>query len=314
MTFADRTLRRAVNSGIANGALVRLLPALPRTVVRRVAARYIAGSHLEDAVAVVRHLNAQRKLATIDVLGEEIRDASAAAAIVQAYEDVFTEIERLHLRSNVSIKLTGLGLKLDYDLCRTNLERVVRHARERDSFVRIDMEDSSTTDDTLSLYRDLRSKGFDNVGVVLQASLRRTLGDVRSLADLQPSVRICKGIYVESAEIQFKDDEQVRASFVQALDELLANGSYVAVATHDEWVVDRALERVAQLSRREYEFQLLLGVRPELGDRLVADGHRVRIYVPFGEHWYEYSLRRLQENPSIAGAVARDTIARAVRR
>ncbi len=313
MTFVDRAVRQAVNSG-TNGALVRLLPALPRTVVRRVAARYIAGPQLHDAVAVVRHLNAQGKLATVDVLGEEIGDATAAAGIVQAYEDVFTEIERLHLRSNVSIKLTGLGLKLDYDLCRTNLERIARHARERDSFVRIDMEDSSTTDDTLSLYRELRGNGFENIGVVLQASLRRTLDDVRSLADLRPSVRICKGIYVEPAEIQFKDDEQVRASFVQALDELLENGSYVAVATHDEWLVDRALERVAQLSRREYEFQLLLGVRPELGDRLVSDGHRVRIYVPFGEHWYEYSLRRLQENPAIAGAVARDTIARAVRR
>jgi proline dehydrogenase len=176
------------------------------------------------------------------------------------------------------------------------------------------MEDSSTTDDTLLLYRALRNEGFDNLGVVLQASLRRTLSDVRELADLKPSVRICKGIYVEPAEIQFKDDDQVRANFVQALDDLLENGSYVAIATHDEWLVERALERIAQLSRREYEFQMLLGVRPELGERLVADGHRVRIYVPFGEHWYEYSLRRLQENPAIAGAVARDTIARVVRR
>jgi proline dehydrogenase len=282
--------------------------------VRRVSARYIAGPRLADAVAAVRDLNAAEKLATIDVLGEEIRDVEAAGGIVQAYEDVFTEIDRLQLRSNVSIKLTGLGLKLDYDVCRANLEHVVRHARDRDNFVRIDMEDSSTTDDTLSLYRTLRDEGLDNLGVVFQASLRRTLDDVRELADLRPSVRICKGIYVEPAEIQFKDDEEVRASFLQALDELVGNGCYVAVATHDQWLVERALERVAELSRDDYEFQLLLGVRPELGDRLVADGHRVRIYVPFGEHWYEYSLRRLQENPAIAGAVARDTIAHVVRR
>jgi proline dehydrogenase len=312
----DRALRRAValNTRAANGALVRLLPTLPRAVVRRVAARYIAGPHLDDAVTVVRELNAQEKLATIDVLGEEIRDADAAAGIVKAYEDVFDEIDQLQLRSNVSIKLTGLGLKLDYDLCYANLEHVATHARAGGNFVRIDMEDSSTTDDTLLLYRALRNEGFDNLGVVLQASLRRTLTDVRELADLKPSVRICKGIYVEPAEIQFKDDDQVRANFVQALDDLLENGSYVAIATHDEWLVERALERIAQLSRREYEFQMLLGVRPELGERLVADGHRVRIYVPFGEHWYEYSLRRLQENPTIAGAVARDTIARVVRR
>jgi proline dehydrogenase len=312
----DRAFRRAaaLNTRAANGALVRLLPTLPRAVVGRVAARYIAGPHLDDAVRVVRELNAQEKLATIDVLGEEIGDADAAVGIVKAYEDVFDEIDQLQLRSNVSIKLTGLGLKLDYELCYANLEHVARHARTGGNFVRIDMEDSSTTDDTLSLYRTLRNEGFDNLGVVLQASLRRTLTDVRELADLKPSVRICKGIYVESAEIQFKDDEQVRTNFLQALDDLLENGSYVAIATHDEWLVERALERVVELSRREYEFQLLLGVRPELGDRLVADGHRVRIYVPFGERWYEYSLRRLQENPAIAGAVARATIARVVRR
>jgi proline dehydrogenase len=295
-------------------ALVRLLPVAPKPLVRRVASRYIAGSRLEDAVRVVRGLNEDGKLATIDVLGEEIRDAEAALGIVRAYEDVFTEIEHSRLDSNVSVKLTGLGLKLGYELCRENLERVVAHAGERGNFVRIDMEDSSTTDETLALYRELRWRGYDNVGVVLQASLRRTLADARQLGDLRPSVRLCKGIYIEPPELQFHDDEHVRASFVQALDELLAIGAYPAVATHDEWLVDRALERFASRQRNAYEFQLLLGVRPELGDRLVSEGHRVRIYVPFGEHWYAYSLRRLQENPAIAGAIARDTLSRIVRR
>jgi proline dehydrogenase len=295
---------------LLDSAIVRLLPAVPKPVVRRLSSRYIAGPTLEDAVRVVQEVNTSGKLATIDVLGEEIADEAAAAAIVQAYENVFSEIERRRLDSNVSVKPTGLGLGLGYDVCRANLEHVVAHAASSGNFVRIDMEDASTTDDTLALYRELRGAGYDNLGVVLQASLRRTLDDVRALAELRPSVRLCKGIYIESPAVQFRDYEQVRASFVQALDALLAAGAYVAVATHDEWLIERALERVRTLRRDDYEFQMLLGVRPELGDRLVADGHRLRIYVPFGEHWYRYSLRRLQENPAIAGAVARDTIGR----
>jgi len=299
---------------LLDSAIVRLLPAVPKPVVRRLSSRYIAGPRLEEAVRVVQAANAAGKLATIDVLGEEISDEAAATAIVEAYEDVFTEIERRRLKSNVSVKATGLGLALGYDLCRANLERVVAHAASSGNFVRVDMEDASTTDDTLALYRDLRGAGYDNLGVVLQASLRRTLDDVHALADLRPSVRLCKGIYIESTAIQFRDYEQVRASFVQALDALLAAGAYVAIATHDEWLIERTLERVTELGRDAYEFQMLLGVRPELGDRLVADGHRLRIYVPFGEHWYRYSLRRLQENPALAGAVARDTLGRLLTR
>jgi proline dehydrogenase len=295
---------------LLDSAIVRLLPAVPKPVVRRLSSRYIAGARLEDAVRVVQQLNGEGKLATIDVLGEEIADEAAAAAIVQAYEDVFTEIEQRSLDSNVSVKPTGLGLELGYEVCRTNLEHVVAHAASSGNFVRIDMEDSSTTDATLALYRDLRGEGCDNLGVVLQASLRRTLDDVHALADLRPSVRLCKGIYIEPSDIQFRDYEQVRANFVRALDALLAAGAYVAIATHDEWLIEQALSRVAGLDRSEYEFQMLLGVRPELGDRLVHDGHRLRIYVPFGEQWYRYSLRRLQENPAIAGAVARDTVGR----
>jgi proline dehydrogenase len=174
------------------------------------------------------------------------------------------------------------------------------------------MEDSSTTDPTLRLYRDLREAGHGNLGVVLQASLRRTVADVRALADLKPSVRICKGIYVEPAEIQFREYEAVRANFMRALEELLDAGCYAAIATHDEWLVAEAkrLVRERGLGRDEYEFQMLLGVSPRLGDSLVAEGHRLRIYVPFGAYWYEYSLRRLQENPSIAGYIATDTIGR----
>jgi proline dehydrogenase len=180
--------------------------------------------------------------------------------------------------------------------------------------VRIDMEDSSTTSDTLRLYHDLRARGFDNVGIVLQAYLRRTLDDIRTLADVQPNVRLCKGIYVEPSSIAFTDYDAVRASFVSCLDALLDQGSYVGVATHDEWLIASALQRVADLDPLEYEFQMLLGVREQRADELVAGGHRLRVYVPYGRYWYEYSLRRLQENPAMAGTIARATVGRVLGR
>ena len=183
---------------------------------------------------------------------------------------------------------------------------MIAAAEPTDRFVRIDMEDSSTTDDTLRLFRELRDEGHGRVGPVLQSSLRRTVADAETLAGA--SVRLCKGIYVEPESIQFRDDQDVRASFVRSLEVLLDGGCYAAIATHDEWLVDEALRLVRErdLAPDRYEFQMLLGVRPELGDRLVAAGHRLRIYVPYGRQWYEYSLRRLQENPKIAGYVAGD--------
>jgi proline dehydrogenase len=301
---------------IFDRAIVRILPAVPRPLVQKLSGRYIAGTELKDARETVRHLNAEGKMATIDVLGEEITNEDEAAAIVRAYQDVFADIEHCGLDSNVSVKLTALGLNLDYDVCRADLRVVVEDAASRGNFVRIDMEDSSTTDDTLRLYRELREEGYDNVGVVLQAMLRRTHDDIVALADLKPSVRLCKGIYVEPPELAYQDDEEVRASYVRGLEALLDAGSYVGIATHDEWLLDEGRRLVAEggLSRDEYEFQMLLGVRPQLGDELVREGHRLRIYVPFGRHWYAYSLRRLQENPKIAGYIAADTLGRLIGR
>jgi proline dehydrogenase len=301
---------------IFDRAIVRMLPAVPRPLVQKLSERYIAGPELKDARETVRELNAEGKVATIDVLGEEITTEEEAAAIVRAYLDVFADIERCGLDSGVSVKLTALGLKLDYDVCRSNLRTVVEDAASRGNFVRIDMEDSSTTDETLRLYRDLRADGHDNVGVVLQAMLRRTEDDIAGLADLRPSVRLCKGIYVEPPEVAYQGFAEVRASYVRSLDALLAGGGHVGIATHDEWLLDEGRRLVAErgLPPEDYEFQMLLGVRPELGTDLVREGHRLRIYVPFGRHWYEYSLRRLQENPKLAGYIAADTLGRLVGR
>jgi proline dehydrogenase len=297
---------------IYDRAIVRLLPAVPKPVLRLISDRYIAGTELDDAEACVSRLNGSGVLATVDVLGEEVEREHEARAIAKAYLDVLAAIERERLDANISVKLTGLGLKLDPSLCEDLIGQLVADARERGNFVRIDMEDSSTTDETLALYRRLRESGYDNVGVVLQAYLRRSLADVAALADLRPNVRLCKGIYVEPPELAFQDPEQVRASYVSLLEQLLDNGSYVGIATHDEWVIKRSLEQVVRrkLGRDEYEFQMLLGVREERRDALVRAGHRLRVYVPFGRQWYAYSLRRLQENPSIAGYIAADTVRR----
>ena len=293
-------------------AIVRVLPAVPRPVVKKLSRRYIAGSTLVEACSVVSGLNEEGKMATIDVLGEEITGREEATALLAEYEDVFETIERERLDSNISVKLTGLGLNLDHEFCRDNIAELVREAAKRDNFVRIDMEDSSTRTETLELYRELRGQGLDNVGIVLQAYMKRTLADIAEHADLRPNVRICKGIYVEPAEIAYQEFETVRLNFVEAVGALLDAGAYVAVATHDDWVIGEALTLIEErgLAPDQYEFQMLLGVRPELGDELVREGHRLRIYVPFGRQWYEYSLRRLQENPKIAGYIALDTLKR----
>jgi proline dehydrogenase len=284
--------------------------------VQLFSSRYIAGPALTDAARVVEQLNSSGKLATVDVLGEEIANEADARAIASEYLHVFDAIRAGALDSNVSVKLTALGLGLSYELCRSTLAEVVHRAAADGNFVRIDMEDSSTTDDTLRLYRELREAGHDNVGIVLQAYLRRTFDDVQALADLSPNVRLCKGIYVEPPAIALTDYEAVRVNYVRCLDALLDAGAYVAIATHDEWLIGSALRKVLErdLGRDAYELQMLLGVREQRADTLVAEGHRLRVYVPYGEQWYAYSLRRLQENPAMAGTIARSTVGRMIGR
>ena len=283
------------------------LPLVPKPLVGRVARRYVAGETLEQALETVGALAGEGAMATLDLLGEEVTEPSRAVACVEEYERMLTAIAARGLPSNVSIKPTGLGLKIGEAVCRENVERIVAAAHRHGNFVRIDMEDASTTDFTLDLYRELHPR-YGNVGAVLQAYMRRTLADVDRLPAQGANVRLCKGIYIEPESIQFRDDQEVRVSFVRSLEALLDGGCYAAIATHDEWLVDESLRLVRErgLTPDLYEFQMLLGVRPELGDRIVADGHRLRIYVPYGQQWYEYSLRRLQENPKIAGYIAGD--------
>jgi proline dehydrogenase len=291
-------------------AIAVTLPLVPRPVVRHFADRYMAGETLEEAVATVRRLNDRGVMATVDVLGEFIRTPEEARATATTYEHVLDAIAAEGLDATISIKLSGLGIELDPGLADETLAHVLAAAERHGIFVRIDMEHSGLTDRTLRVYRSLREQGHDRVGVVLQAYMRRTMDDIAALADLTPNVRVVKGIYIEPEEIAYKDPAAINGNFVRAVDRLLAAGSYVAVATHDRALIDEVLALLERrlASREGYEFQMLLGVAEDVRHRLVAAGHRVRVYVPFGQAWYAYSVRRLKENPSIAGYVARDVM------
>ncbi len=283
-----------------NRLLVTGLPAVPKPIVGRVASRYVAGETLADAVNVVRKLNQQGAMGTLDVLGEEVKEREKAVAAVEEYLRVFDAIAAEGLDANVSIKLTLLGLKIDESFCRDNVERIVAKAKEHGNFVRIDMEDNTTTDATLRIFHELHAR-YGNVGPVLQAYMRRTLSDIAALP-AGTTVRLCKGIYVEPRTIAWKGYDTVRANYVRALEKLIERGLYPAIATHDEYLTCRAVGLIDRhgLRREQYEFQMLLGVDEELRRILIAAGHRLRVYVPYGRDWYPYSMRRLRENPEVA--------------
>jgi proline dehydrogenase len=292
-----------------NRLLVTGLPLVPKPIVGRVASRYVAGEQLADAVRVVRLLNQQGAMATVDVLGEEVAERAKATAAVEEYLRVFETIDREKIDSNVSIKLTLLGLKIDEGFCRDNVARIVETAQRFGNFVRIDMEDNTTTDATLRIYRELHAR-YGNLGVVLQAYMRRTLRDIGELPAQGASVRLCKGIYVEPRTIAWKGYDTVRHNYVQALDKLFSRGVYVGIATHDEFLACAATALIDRhaLKPDQYEFQMLLGVDEELRRILIAAGHRLRVYVPYGRDWYPYSIRRLRENPEVARHVLKATL------
>jgi len=291
---------------LLNRLVVAAIPAIPRPMVRYFAGRYIAGETVQDAVNTVRALNAEGVCATLDVLGEDITRRDEAETSREQSNGVLRTIAREKLYSNLSIKLTSLGLKLDRQLCTENVREILKVASDLNIFVRFDMEDSTCTSETIAIFRTLHGE-FPNTGIVLQAYMRRSADDVLALLGDRPNFRLCKGIYKERKEIAFQSREEVQQNFTRLLDMMLKRNAYVGIATHDTVLVDAAEEfiRTMGLRKDQYEFQMLLGVRPELRKRLVREGHRVRLYVPFGEHWYGYSTRRFKENPEVAGYVVK---------
>ena len=275
---------------------------VPGPIVGFFAKSYIAGEDLKDAVAVTRDLNSRGIMATIDILGEFIKTKDEATYFKEQCCTILREIDREKLDANLSLKPTQLGLELDREFSFANIREIVALAASLDNFVRIDMEDHPCTDDTIEFFRRLREEFPGHVGVVLQSYLRRTLDDIDSLSDGLLHFRLCKGIYNEPRRVAFKDMAIINRSFVCCLDKMFEKGAYVGIATHDEKLVFESLQLIRKygLKREDYEFQMLLGVDPELRDLLVSQGHRLRIYVPFGKSWLPYSKRRLKENPSIA--------------
>jgi proline dehydrogenase len=292
------------------------LPVIPRFVAGVVSRPYIAGESLADAVAVVRSLNRLGAKGTMDLLGEELTEPEPCREVGRSYVAMLHEIAAAGIDSGVSVKLSSLGLRLDPDLARELLRGILAAARDAERFVRIDMEDATATDRTLALYREMREAGFDNVGVVLQARLHRTCRDARDLAEMGADVRVVKGIYVEPDSIAWREPEIIRRNYVRILRLLMAKGCRVASATHDEILVYETQAAAEELGTPpdRLEYQMLLGVREGLRDTLIRCGRRLRVYVPFGEQWYPYSIRRLRENPAIAGHVTRAFLRKLFRR
>lgn len=287
---------------LLNRLVVTAMPLIPKAIVGRVARRYIAGTTLADGLQTVKRLNQAGMMTTMDLLGEDVKDAREARMVRDNILTILQAISQNKLNSNVSIKPTQLGLSIDKELGLQNIRTILEGAREMGNFVRIDMEDAQTTDNTLEMYRKLRGEGFANTGVVIQSYLHRSESDVRSLVKEGANFRLCKGIYNESPTIAYKGRREIRDNFLKLLQIILEGGSYVGIATHDDFLIDGAMELIQQLGLKptQYEFQMLLGVRETRRDDIVEAGHRLRVYVPYGERWYAYSTRRLKENPAMA--------------
>ncbi len=296
-----------------NSLIAKSLPLVPKPIVYAVAKRYIAGPKLDDAISESKKLNATKRVVTIDVLGENIADLREADLASAEYFEVIDRIGKDKINGNVSVKPTQMGLGIDKKFALDIYRKLLQRTQDINSFIRIDMEDSPFTDLTIELYRSLRGEGFTNVGMVFQAYLKRTVSDIENLADLMSGkqasggkhIRLCKGIYVEPEAIAFKGKEPVRDNYKKSLDRIFDLDITVGIATHDEPLIEYAIQQIKKrnIPKEKYEFQMLLGVLPNLGQRIVDQSHPLRLYVPFGEKWYAYSVRRLKENPDMAGHI-----------
>ncbi len=295
-----------------NNIIAAILPYVPKSFVGIFSRQYIAGEKLEDAVREIKDLMSQGMCATLDLLGEEVKQKEDALKAVAIYKQILNIIDEENLDSNISVKPTHMGLKLDKEFCYNNIKTLVKEAKKINNFVRIDIEDSSCIDDTIDIYLRLR-KEYSNVGTALQSYIRRTVNDVNTLIPHKANLRLCKGAYYwEKREVVYKDGEIINDSFRYVVEKLLSNRCYVGIATHDEKLVWEGIKLVdkLKLKKDDYEFQMLLGVDPQLRRIIVDGGHRLRIYVPFGKEWFAYSIRRLKENPKMVNYIMKNTFRR----
>jgi len=269
-------------------------------LLRGLTQRYVAGEDLADGIVVAQTLNTQRLMATLDHLGESVTNAAEARAATAGYLEALETISREQVDANISLKLTQLGLDVSRELCVAHLRKILERARELETFVRIDMESSAYTQRTLDVHAELWNEGFHNVGVVLQTYLLRTAADVERAIEMGVRVRLCKGAYLEPARVAYANKADVDANYARLMERLMVHGTYPALATHDERLIRHAIAFAAResIGPERFEFQMLFGVRRDLQLRLVEQGYRVRIYVPYGREWYPYLVRRMAERPA----------------
>jgi proline dehydrogenase len=298
-----------MSANLFHNALVSTMPYVPQSLIWRFSRRYIAGAELNDAFHTVKKLSAAGCSSTIDVLGEDSTSDAQIVAARDLYLETLDGISSHKLDCYASVKLSEMGLRFDVDRCVEVMDTLLGKAQQLGIFVRIDMEDSSVTSITLDIYKELRARR-DNVGTVIQSCLRRSDDDIRDLLGSGPTdIRLCKGIYIEPETIAFQNHDEIRSSFCRLLEQMIDGGAArVGIATHDPILVEFAEKFIEKrkLDKGRYEFQMLLGVAEKLRARLVSDGHPLRVYVPFGERWFDYSMRRLRENPQIAGHIVKN--------
>jgi len=286
--------------------ITTLLPFLPESFVWLFSKRYIAGKTIEDAIRESLILNNEGISVTVDILGEYIKQLSEAELNREQYIDLINKFVGAGIAAYFSVKPSMFGLLIDKETCYNNLRSIVRVASENDFFVRIDMEDSTCTENELDLFSRLRDEFPGSVGIALQSYLKRTYSDLVKLADTHSdsnpvNIRLCKGIYIESAEIAYKNDTEIREWFIKEMEYMFENGIYIGIATHDKYLVNSAIRLIEKyrVPKNRYEFQMLFGVTPELRKTIVSEGHPMRVYVPYGKEWFGYSTRRLKENPNM---------------
>lgn len=286
-------------------------------MARGFASRFVAGESLDTALEAVKRLNTRRITASLDLLGESVRNEKEARRSAQEYMRILDRIKKSRLDANVSVKLTAMGLDVSEELCIANMQDILERAREHETFVRIDMEGSDYTQTTLDIfYQRLFPSYRGNVGIVLQSYMYRCLSDVQEANAAGARVRICKGAYKEPASVAYPDKKDVDDSYLRSMRALLLDGHYPGIATHDERMIreTRRFARDNQIASNRFEFQMLYGVRRDLQDKLIREGYRVRVYVPFGTQWYPYLMRRLAERPAnvafITGNVLKEMVGR----
>jgi proline dehydrogenase len=286
-------------------------------LARKLASRFVAGETVDEAIATLRDLNGSNLSASLDLLGESILHAEEAGRACRTYIEILDRIHAANANANVSVKLTQMGLDIDQQLCIGNLRFIIGKAKQYDSFVRIDMEQSSYTERTIRLFTDVLYPEFRNaVGVVLQSYLRRTTADVDAMIALGARVRLCKGAYQEPEDVAFPDKKDVDANYIACMERLLERGTYPGIATHDVRIIDHAKAFVKRhgIPAERFEFQMLYGVRRDLQYRLRREGYNMRVYVPFGTHWYPYLMRRLAERPANIAFITTNILKESVHR